>query len=384
MEGGTVRHDGLLAERREFRAEFVDDGLGLKIPDLDARLSRGAQPVAVRGEAQGVDDVTRIEGVQTLAFTQIPEHGNAILTTRRTQRTIRRDGDGVDVASVADQVGADLAVREVPDLHELIPATRHDDRVGGHRGEANARDPFGVRVGILDGVLALTQSIPQLDSLIAGAGNNLAVVDGERDGQHILGMANESASGGTRVQVPKAESTVPRTRKRELAVGRDHDVLHEVGVAVERTARVTIVLFFTGQVPKDDGLIAGRRQKDVRVVQRGGDGRNPVFVTACVRRARDVRSEHARYDIESREKAHIEKFNRLRLVVSSTTRRIARFKRELRITPEGSFRPYGGLPRARESAAASTTMYVPLEHTSELKLLRHFYVRVVFDAIDVR
>lgn len=48
----------------------------------------------------------------------------------------------------------------------------------------------------LDGVLAYTQSVPQLDGFISGAGDNLPVVRGEGHTQHILGMAYKSARGG--------------------------------------------------------------------------------------------------------------------------------------------------------------------------------------------
>lgn len=280
MERRAVRLLGSLADRRELRAEFVDDGLGFEIPNLDARFGRRAQPVAVRGEAETVDDVTGIEGVEALAFTEIPEHGNAVLATRGAQGAIRRDGDGVDVASVANEVGADLAVGEVPDLDELVPATGDDDRVASHRGEANAGHPFRVRVAILNRVLALAERVPQLDSLVSGARDDLTVVDGEGNGQHILSVTDEASGGGTSVQVPEAEGTIPGAREGKLAIGGDHDVLDEVRVAVKAAARVAVVFFLTGEVPEDNSLITGGGQQNVRVVQRGRDGGDPVFVSA--------------------------------------------------------------------------------------------------------
>lgn len=49
--------------------------------DLDAGLRGGAQPVAVGGEAQGMDDVSRLQGVQALGICEIPQHGNTVLHT---------------------------------------------------------------------------------------------------------------------------------------------------------------------------------------------------------------------------------------------------------------------------------------------------------------
>ena len=47
----------------------------------------------------------------------------------------------------------------------------------------------------LDGVLANTQSIPQLDGAITGGGDDLTVVSGEGDGENVLGVADEATSG---------------------------------------------------------------------------------------------------------------------------------------------------------------------------------------------
>jgi hypothetical protein len=69
---------------------------------------------------------------------------------------------------VADQVGAQLAVGEVPHLDHLVPAPGHDDGVGGHGGEAHAAHPPGVSLRVLDRVLALAQGVPQLDGAVPG------------------------------------------------------------------------------------------------------------------------------------------------------------------------------------------------------------------------
>lgn len=111
----------------EVRLEVRDDELlGLKIPDLDRRGSGGAQPVADRGEAQRMDDVAGLESGEVTTFIEIPEHGLAVLATGSAERTIRGDGDGVDVAGVADQVVAETAVSQRPDLDQLVPTTRND------------------------------------------------------------------------------------------------------------------------------------------------------------------------------------------------------------------------------------------------------------------
>lgn len=44
---------------------------------------------------------------------------------------------------------------------------------------------------------------------LTGNVTHLTVVHGERNAEHILGVANEAAGGGSGVQVPQTEGTVP-------------------------------------------------------------------------------------------------------------------------------------------------------------------------------
>jgi hypothetical protein len=90
--------------------------LALEIEDLDAASSGCAQPVAVGREDESVDDVTSLEGVEVLALVQVPEHGNTILSTGGSERTIGRDGNCVNVSGVAVVVGLQLELGELPDL----------------------------------------------------------------------------------------------------------------------------------------------------------------------------------------------------------------------------------------------------------------------------
>lgn len=58
-------------------------------------------------------------------------------------------------------------------LDQLVPASRDNDRVGGDGAEAHAGHPLEVAIGLTNGVLALSQGVPQLDSLIPGSRHNL-------------------------------------------------------------------------------------------------------------------------------------------------------------------------------------------------------------------
>ena len=49
---------------------------------------------------------------------------------------------------------------------------------------------------VLDGVLALGESVPQLDALVAARGHDLPVVRGEGHGHHVLGVVLEPVAHG--------------------------------------------------------------------------------------------------------------------------------------------------------------------------------------------
>lgn len=61
-------------------------------------------------------------------------------------------------------------------LDSAVPTSRHNDGIGMVRRESDAGNPVRVAV-ILDGVLALSECVPQLDCLVSRARNDLTVVD---------------------------------------------------------------------------------------------------------------------------------------------------------------------------------------------------------------
>lgn len=210
--------------------EVGNDALALEIPDLDGGLSSSTEPVSVGAEGEGVDDGSSLEGVQVLALVQVPETSCSVFATGGAKGTVWADGDGVQVASVAYQIVLELAVAKAPDLDELVPSARHNDGGLSVGAETNAADPLGVAF-LLEGVLALTENVPQLDGLVAGTRDNLAVVSGESNREHILSVANKAAGGGTGVDVPQAEHAVPRAGQAELTIRGHDNILHEVSVS---------------------------------------------------------------------------------------------------------------------------------------------------------
>ena len=108
----------------------------------------------------------------------------------------------------------------VPYLHELVPATGNNDGVLGVRRETDARRPLGVAL-LGDGVLAVTEGVPELDAAVTGSGDDLTVVGGEGDGENVVGVADEAAGGGTGGELPEAERLVPGRGEGVGTVGGD-------------------------------------------------------------------------------------------------------------------------------------------------------------------
>jgi len=247
-----------LTQLSKFRTKFINNRLAFQIPNLDTVLGSSTEPVTVRREGQGVNERTSFQRVEVLGIVQVPEHNNTVLTSGSTERTIRRDGNSVNITVVTNEVGTELHLGKIPDLDELIPTTGNDERVSRVRRETNTRNPFRVTI-FGDVVLALTEGVPELDGLITRTGNNLTVVSRERDRQNIVGVTNETTGGGTVVQIPKTESVIPRSRESELTIGRDGNIFNKVGVTNERLTGNTIVHLISGKVPDDDGLITRGR-----------------------------------------------------------------------------------------------------------------------------
>jgi hypothetical protein len=75
---------------------------------------------------------------------------------------------------------------------------------------SDAGNPVGVWVLVgINGVLADSMDVPDLEILINGTGGNLSIVWGEGNREDILGMSEESLSGGVGLEVPESDGSIP-------------------------------------------------------------------------------------------------------------------------------------------------------------------------------
>jgi hypothetical protein len=160
---------------------------------------------------------------------------------------------------VSLEVGLELQVGETPDFDNFVPTTGDEQRGRKIGRETDTGNPVSVAI-IGDGVLAFTKSVPQLQLVIAGTGNNLTVVSAEGNTGNITSVADEAASSLTAVDIPKSEGTIPGSRKCELTIATDNNILDEVGVSKQGLAGNTSDRLsgavVTVDVPVDDGLVS--------------------------------------------------------------------------------------------------------------------------------
>lgn len=146
-------------------------------------------------------------------------------------------------------------------LDDLVPASGNDDGVGGVGGEADAGDPLGVTI-LLDGELALTEGVPELDGLVTGSRDDLTVISREGNREDIVGVTDEATGGQTSVEVPKTEGLIPGSGQGKLTIGRDDNILDGRVVSVKGLLGDTeVTLVIADQVPDDDGLVWIKREE---------------------------------------------------------------------------------------------------------------------------
>lgn len=297
-ERGALDGESLLANvalRNELDGVKAD--LGLEIPDDDGGSSSSTQPVTDGGEDEGVDDLRSLKRVKVLTLVDIPEHSSTVLTTGSTERTIGGDSDSVNITGVTDEVELVGEVVHVPDLDDLVPASRDEGRSLDVGGETNAGDPLLVSILTGEGALALTEGVPDLDGLITRTGNDLAVIGREGNGEDILGVTREAELGSTGLDIPETERTIPRAGKSVegvLVVRGQSQILDEVVVANETTLSRTVSTgdLVTADLPDDDGLIAGSGDDEIGEVGGGGNGGNPTVVALKSTLKNELLSRH--------------------------------------------------------------------------------------------
>lgn len=111
--------------------------LALQVEYFNTTGSSSTQPVAIRTEHEGVNNITSLQRVQVFAIIQIPKHGDTVLATRCGEGTIGGDRHCIDVTGVTVMVSAQFALAEFPNLEKQA--------VSKHSQSQSIREEIGQR-----------------------------------------------------------------------------------------------------------------------------------------------------------------------------------------------------------------------------------------------
>jgi len=283
LEGGALvgEHGGLL--------DLLDVSGGGEVEDLDAFLSSDDDPVEFLGEEDAVNGAVVLVRGEPLALDDIPDHNLTVVRSGGEVGGVVDHVDGVNLGLVSHEGVHELHVGVVPDLDGLIPRGGDADGGLGLVVESDARDGIGVSV-FVNGMLAFSLNVPDLDLVVASSGKDLSVIGGEGNGEDISGVTAKLDLGLSGSEVPKTDGTVPRGGEAMEAVTGEADLVDEVRVTGEHTGGSTplsvllVVVVLVIEVPLDEGLIARSRDEELNLLSvslffTDGEGGNPTSMS---------------------------------------------------------------------------------------------------------
>ena len=251
----------------------VDEFSVWEIIDSDTVLGTNNKPVDLGGEEEDIDWGLGIDLIQVSSLNEVPDVDLTVSATGGNEHGVLGEIKAVDLGLVSDEGVHQAHGLVVPDLDGSVPRGRNDDWLLDVMVESDAGDPVGVWV-LVDGELANTVDVPDLDGLVDGSRDDLSVVWGESNGENILGVTDEGSVGGALLQVPESDGAIPGGREAESAIGGEIDIRDEVRVTLEDLSWNTpfLVLISLGgallDVPDDEGLISGSRDEELSILIR--------------------------------------------------------------------------------------------------------------------
>lgn len=246
---------------------FVEGLVAWEIEDLDSSFGTNDEPVHLLGEENAVDWRVSFGLGDGGSLNQVPDHGDSVFTSGGKVLSIGWDVQRVNLSLVSVEGVHERHGVVVPDLDGSVPGSRDNDWGLGVVVELDSGNPVSVSV-FLNSELALSNGVPDLESLVSSSRGNLSVVWGHVDGKDISGVADKSLGGLSLLQVPESKSSVPGSRKSVSSFSGEADLLDEVGVSLKDLSwlspflvLVGLVLFFN--VPDHERFVSGSRDQEL-------------------------------------------------------------------------------------------------------------------------
>ena len=237
-----------------------------EVKDLDAALGGNDQPVELLGEENGVDGGVAVVLGEPLALDDIPDHDHTIAGAGGEEGGVLDDIKGGNLSLVTTEGVEKGHVEVIPNLDGLIPGG--GDAKSGLLGVVESDNRDGISMVVLvDGELALGTGVPDFDVSVEGAGDDLSVISGEGNGEHIYLVTNELGDGSSAGNVPETDRAVPGGREGEAGVTSELDLADEVRVTSHHLSGHTpllVVFLFTlgGKVPLDESSVTGAGEEE--------------------------------------------------------------------------------------------------------------------------
>jgi len=186
----------------------VDELLVWKIVDSDSVLSSNDKPVELGGEEDNVDWGLSVDLLEMSSLNEVPDVNLTVSSSGGDEVSVWCQIKSVNLSLVSNEGVLEGHHGVIPDLDGLVPGSGNNDWGLGVVIVSDARDPVSVWV-LINGELADTMDVPNLEVLVDGAGGDLSVIWGESNGKDVLGVTNESLSGGGSLEVPESDGTIP-------------------------------------------------------------------------------------------------------------------------------------------------------------------------------
>jgi len=267
-------------------------GFSVQIENVDTIFASSSNPLLSRVEGDLVDWGTGVkDSVFFIQIISVPDLEDVFFTSGGNIVAQRSNGEGVNVFLMSLEGVLDQEVG-LPDLKSSVPTASGEVGVLGNGGVSDAGDPISVVV-VFVGVLAVSKSVPQLETSISTSRDDLSIILGETDSVDFLGVTSEASGGLSGSEIPKTEGLVPGGGQSEQIVRGKGKVRDKVIVTSQRlqgetveSASFSFVDFFsvTGELPDHESLISGTRNEDLGVFvflkrMAGGNAGNPVSMT---------------------------------------------------------------------------------------------------------
>jgi len=188
---------------------LVDERLVWEIVDLDSAFGTNDEPEELGGEEDNVNWRFSVDFFEMSSFNQVPDMDLSVSSSGSDEVGVWCQVEGVDLSLVSNKGVFQSHDGVVPNLDGLIVRSRDDNWVLDVVEVSNAGNPVGVRV-LVNGELADTVDVPNLEALIDGSRGDLSVIWGESNREDVLGVPEEGLSGGGGLEVPESDGAIPR------------------------------------------------------------------------------------------------------------------------------------------------------------------------------